>query len=65
MKKWILLALLALVVYSSYTLFIKVTHFTTEKASFEYNAGGLDALADSLSTKKIIRDKTSFLVLSK
>ena len=64
MKKWILLALLVLVVYSSYTLFIKVTHFTTEKASFEYNAGGLDALADSLSTKKIIRDKTSFLVLS-
>ena len=39
MKKWILLALLVLVVYSSYTLFIKVTHFTTEKASFEYNAG--------------------------
>ena len=65
MKKWILLALLVLVVYSSYTLFIKVTHFTTEKASFEYNAGGLDALADSLSTKKIIRDKTSFLVLAK
>ena len=65
MKKWILLALLVLVVYSSYTLFIKVTHFTTEKASFEYNAGGLNALADSLSTKKIIRDKISFLVLSK
>ena len=65
MKKWILLALLVLVVYSSYTLFIKVTHFTTNKASFEYNAGGLDALADSLSTKKIIRDKTSFLVLAK
>lgn len=65
MKKWILLSLLVLVLYSSYTLFIKVTHFTTEKASFQYNAGGLDALADSLSTKKIIRDKTSFLVLAK
>ena len=65
MKKWILLALLVLVVYSSYTLFIKVTHFTTDKASFEYNAGGLDALADSLSTKKIIRDKTSFLLFAK
>jgi len=65
MKKWILLTLLVLVVYSSYILFIKVTHFTTEKASFEYNAGGLDALADSLSTKKIIRDKPSFLVLAK
>jgi len=65
MKKWILLALLVLVVYSSYTLFIKVTHFTTEKASFEYNAGGLDALADSLSSKKIIRDKTSFLLFAK
>ncbi|MCF8406590.1 MAG: endolytic transglycosylase MltG [Chitinophagaceae bacterium] len=65
MKKWILLALLVLVLYSSYTLFIKVTHFNTEKASFQYNAGGLDALADSLSAKKIIRDKTSFLVLAK
>jgi UPF0755 protein len=65
MKKWILLALLVLVVYSSYTFFIKVTHFTTEKASFEYKKGGLDALADSLINKKIIRDKTSFLVLSK
>ena len=65
MKKWILLALLVLLLYSSYTLFIKVTHFNTEKASFQYNAGGLDALADSLSAKKIIRDKTSFLVLAK
>ena len=65
MKKWILLALLVLVMYSSYTLFIKVTHFSSEKASFQYNAGGLDALADSLSAKKIIRDKTSFLVLAK
>ena len=65
MKKWILLALLVLVLYSSYTLFIKVTHFSAEKTSFQYNAGGLDALADSLSTKKIIRDKTSFLVLAK
>ena len=65
MKKWILLALLVLVIYSSYTLFIKVTHFSAEKASFQYNAGGLDALADSLSVKKIIRDKTSFLVFAK
>jgi UPF0755 protein len=65
MKKWIFLALLVFVLYSSYTLFIKVTHFTTDKASFEYNKGGLDALADSLSAKKIIRDKTSFLVFAK
>ncbi|MEY4051670.1 MAG: endolytic transglycosylase MltG [Chitinophagia bacterium] len=65
MKKWILIALLVLVTYSSYTLFIKVTHFTTEKESFEYKAGGLNALADSLSNKKIIRDKTSFLIFAK
>jgi len=65
MKKWILIALLVLVVYSSYTLFINVTHFTTEKASFEYKAGGLDALADSLSHKKIIRDKMSFFIFAK
>ena len=65
MKKWILLALLVLVMYSSYTLFIKVTHFRAEKTSFQYNAGGLNALADSLSAKKIIRDKTSFLVFAK
>ena len=65
MKKWILLALLVLVVYSSYTLFIKVTHFTADKVSFQYNTGGLDALADSLTDKKIIRDKTSFLLFAK
>jgi UPF0755 protein len=65
MKKWILLALLVLVLYSSYTLFIKVTHFSAEKASFQYKTGGLDALADSLTAKKIIKDKTSFLVLAK
>ncbi len=65
MKKWILLALLVLVVYGSYTLFIKVTHFTAEKVSFQYNTGGLEALADSLTDKKIIRDKTSFLLFAK
>jgi len=65
MKKWILLALLVLGIYSSYILFIKVTHFSAEKVSFQYNAGGLDALADSLSAKKIIRDKTSFIVFAK
>lgn len=65
MKKWILLALLVLVVYGSYTLFIKVTHFTADKVSFQYNTGGLDALADSLTDKKIIRDKTSFLLFAK
>jgi len=65
MKKWILLALLVLVVYGSYILFIKVTHFTAEKVSFQYNMGGLEALADSLNDKKIIRDKTSFLLFAK
>ena len=65
MKKWILLTLLVLVVYSTYTLFIKVTHFTAEKASFQYNMGGLVALADSLHDKKIIRDKASFLIVAK
>jgi len=65
MKKWILLSLLVLVMYSSYTLFIKVTHFSAEKASFQYNKGGLTALADSLADKKIIRDKPSFLLFAK
>jgi len=65
MKKWILLTLLVLVVYSTYTLFIKVTHFTAEKVSFQYNMGGLVALADSLHDKKIIRDKASFLIVAK
>ena len=65
MKKWILLALLVGVIYTSYTVFIKATHFTTEKASFEYTKEGLSALADTLSAKKIIRDKPSFLLLAK
>jgi UPF0755 protein len=65
MKKWILLALLVGVIYTSYTVFIKATHFTTEKASFEYTKEGLSTLADTLSAKKIIRDKPSFLLLAK
>ena len=64
MKKWIILILLGVIAYSSYILFIKVTHFSKEKVSFQYNQEGLQALADSLSAKKIIRDKYSFLLMA-
>jgi len=64
MKKLILIALLVVIAYGAYTLFIKATNFTAEKVSFQYNNGGIEALADSLSQKKIIRDKPSFLLLA-
>ena len=52
MKKLILIALLVVIAYGAYTLFIKATNFTAEKVSFQYNNGGIEALADSLSQKK-------------
>ncbi len=65
MKKWIFLFLLFCSSYIVYIFFVKTTHFTKEKVSFQYNQEGLNTLADSLSDKKIIRDKISFLIFAK
>jgi UPF0755 protein len=51
--------------YSAYNVLVKTTHFKGERASFEYQQQGLSELADTLSAKKIILDKPSFLLLAK
>lgn len=65
MKKILFLLLFILVCYEGYNVLVKTTHFSGEKASFEYTKNGLDNLADSLVAKKIILDKPSFLLLAK
>ncbi len=65
MKKIVLLLLIILLCYEAYNVLVKTTHFSNEKASFEYTKNGLDNLADTLIAKKIILDKPSFLVLAK
>jgi UPF0755 protein len=65
MKKIFYLVLIIALVYTSYNLFIKTTHFSGEKTSFMYNKTGLSDLADTLVSKEIILDKTSFLFFAK
>ena len=66
MKKLIISTLIStLVFYLFFVVFIKSTHFTGEKAHFEYKSEGLEQLAETLVSKKIIIDKPSFLLLAK
>jgi len=51
--------------YLVYITLVKSTHFSGEKEHFEYTGQGLDPLADTLVSKKIIFDKQSFLLLAK
>ena len=55
-----------LLCYEAYNVFINTAHFSGEKASFEYTSGtmSISALADTLYTKKIIREKISFVLLA-
>ena len=66
MKKIIVFILFILTCYETYNVFINTTHFSGEKASFEYNNGTMtiSALADTLYAKKIIREKYSFVLLA-
>ncbi len=65
MKKLFYLVLIFALVYTSYNVFLKTTHFSGEKISFVYNKTGLSNLADTLEAKKIILDKPSFLFFAK
>ena len=65
MKKLIYLIVFIIAAYLAYVVFVKSTHFSGEKAHFEYKAEGLDQLADNLVAQKIIYDKPSFLLLAK
>ena len=65
MKKLFYLVFLLVLVYTSYNLLLKTTHFSGEKSSFVYTQTGLSDLADTLVAKKIILDKPSFLIFAK
>ena len=65
MKKLFYLLILIAAAYLGYVVLVKSTHFSGEKAHFEYKAQGLDQLADTLVAQKIIFERTSFLILAK
>ena len=65
MKKLLALLLSVIVFYLFFIVFVKSTRFSSEQVYFEYKNEGLSQLADSLVAKKIIYEKTSFLLLAK
>ena len=62
MKKLLLPLLLAILFYFAYAVFVNSTHFEKAQTSFNYTKAvdGLDALADTLMAKKIIREPWTF-----
>ena len=66
MKKLIYILGLMFLLYVTYNVFVKTTHFTEEKKFFTYTKGimSMDDLADSLYARKMIRDKVSFKLLA-
>ena len=65
MKKLLSILLSVIVFYLFFIVLIKSTHFKGEQVYIQYNNEGLNQLADSLVAKKIIYEKTSFLLLAK
>lgn len=65
MKKLLSILLSVIVFYILFIVSIKSTHFNEAQVYFEYRNEGLSQLADSLVAKKIIYEKTSFLLLAK
>jgi UPF0755 protein len=65
MKKLLAILLCIIVFYVCLIVFVKSTHFNQDQVFFEYKNEGLSQLADSLVAKKIIYEKTSFLLLAK
>ena len=65
MKKLLSILLSVIVFYLFFIVLIKSTHFNGEQVYIQYNNEGLNQLADSLVAKKIIYEKTSFLLLAK
>ncbi len=66
MKKLLIILFLALLGYISYTVFVNSTHFEKTQINFNYSkeAGGIDALTDTLLTKKIIREPWTFKLIA-
>jgi UPF0755 protein len=65
MKKLVSILLSVLVCYLFFIVLIKSTNFKEEQVYVQYNNEGLNQFADSLVAKKIIFEKTSFLLLAK
>jgi UPF0755 protein len=65
MKNLLSILLSVIVFYLFFIVFVKSTRFNSEQVYFEYKQEGLSALADSLVAKKIIIEKTSFLLIAK
>ena len=65
MKNLLSILISVIVFYIFFIVFVKSTHFNEEQVYFEYKQEGLSQLADSLVAKKIIYEKTSFLLLAK
>jgi UPF0755 protein len=65
MKNLLSILISVIVFYIFFIVFIKSTHFNDEQVYFEYKHEGLSQLADSLVAKKIIFEKTSFLLFAK
>ena len=65
MKNLLSILISVIVFYVFFIVFVKSAHFNEEQVYFEYENEGLNQLADSLVSKKIIYEKTSFLLLAK
>jgi UPF0755 protein len=65
MKKLLSILISVIVFYIFFIVFVKSTRFNQEQVYFEYRNEGLNQLADSLVAKKIIFEKTSFLLFAK
>ncbi len=65
MKQLLSILLSLIVFYLFFIVLVKSTNFKGEKVYIEYKNEGLSQFADSLVAKKIIFEKTSFLLIAK
>lgn len=64
MKKLLILLLSVVAFYLLFVVFVKSAHFNGAQVYIEYKGEGLSQFADKLVAKKIIYEKTSFLLLA-
>jgi UPF0755 protein len=64
MKNLFAILFSVIVFYLFFIVFVKSTHFSEAKTYVEYKNEGLSQFADSLVAKKIIFEKTSFLLIA-
>ena len=64
MKKLVSILISVIVFYLFFIVLVKSTNFKGEQVYIQYNNEGLSQFADSLVAKKIIFEKSSFLLLA-